>query len=129
MRILFAALTALGLSATTAAAEFAISFQWGATPACNTGKARTIGSPQFSVRGLPPGTDSVEFRMKDLDAPGYNHGGGKVGMSQNGTVPAGAFKYKGPCPPGQVHRYRWTATARQGGKVLGRAEATRNFPE
>ncbi|MBZ0123165.1 MAG: hypothetical protein K8F31_04705, partial [Roseovarius sp.] len=91
MRIVFAALAALGLSATAAAAEFAISFQWGATPACNTGRAKTVGSPQFVVRGLPPGTDSVEFRMKDLDAPRYNHGGGKVSMSRNGTVPAGAF--------------------------------------
>lgn len=129
MRILFIALTMLGLSATTAAAEFALSFQWGATPACNTGKARTIASPQFAVSGLPAGTDSVEFRMKDLDAPRYNHGGGKVRMSQNGTVPAGAFRYKGPCPPREVHRYRWTATARKGGKVLGRAQATRRFPQ
>lgn len=129
MRTLIFALAALALSATTAAAEFTISFNWGNTPACNTGRARTVASPAFVVRGLPKGTTSVEFRMKDLDAPAYNHGGGKVKMSQGGTVPAGAFKYKGPCPPRQVHRYRWTATARQGGKVLGRAEATRRFPE
>ena len=130
MRALLLSLAVLGLTATTTiAAEFTISFNWGNTPACNTGRARTVASPAFKVGGLPAGTDTVEFRMKDLDAPSYNHGGGKVAVSANGTVAAGAFKYKGPCPPGQVHRYRWTATARKGGTVLGRATATRTFPQ
>jgi len=129
MRFLLIALVALGLSATTAAAEFTLSFQWGATPACSTGRAKTVASPQFVLRGLPAGTDTVEFRMKDLDAPNYNHGGGKVKVSASGTVPPGAFRYKGPCPPGSAHTYRWTATARKGGKTLGKAVATRRFPE
>ncbi len=129
MRAILFSLAVLGLSATTAAAEFTLSFQWGNTPACNTGRAKTIGSPAFVVRGLPAGTDTVEFRMKDLDAPRYNHGGGKVRMSGNGTVPAGVFKYKGPCPPGQTHTYVWTATARKGSTVLGKATASRKFPE
>ena len=80
-------------------------------------------------RGLPAGTETVEFRMKDQNVPQYNHGGGKVRMSGNGTVPAGIFKYKGPCPPGQVHTYQWTATARKGSTVLGKATAARKFPE
>ena len=88
-----------------------------------------VESPAFVVRGLPPGTETVEFRMKDLNVPSYNHGGGKVRMSRDGTVPAGTFKYKGPCPPHSVHRYRWTATARKGKQVLGKATATRSFPE
>ena len=129
MRAVFLSLALLGLSATTAAAEFTISFQWGNTPACNTGRAKKVASPAFVVRGLPAGTETIQFRMKDLDAPNYNHGGGKVKIGQNGTVPAGAFKYKGPCPPNQVHTYRWTATAKKGGKTLGRATAVRKFPE
>lgn len=123
-------LAVMGLTASTAtAANFTISFDWGKTPACNTGRAKTTGSPAFRVRGLPAGTDSVEFRMKDLNAPHYHHGGGKVRMSRDGTVPAGAFTYKGPCPPHEVHSYRWSATARKGGTVLGKATATRRFPE
>ncbi|GAB4286029.1 MAG: hypothetical protein Kow0058_05430 [Roseovarius sp.] len=129
MRILMAALAAFGLSAGAAAAEFTIGFQWGDTPACNTGRAKTVGNPAFAVRGLPAGTDMVEFQMKDLDAPSYNHGGGKVRMSRDGTVPAGTFRYKGPCPPHGAHRYQWTATARKGRQVLGQATATRKFPE
>lgn len=129
MRTLVMTAAALALSATAAAAEFTIAFAWGDTPACNTGRARTVASPAFVVRGLPKGADTVALRMQDLDAPAYNHGGGKVKISQSGTVPAGAFTYKGPCPPRAVHRYRWTATARQGGKVLGTAAATRRFPE
>lgn len=129
MRPLLISLLVLAFSASTAAAEFSISFQWGNTPACSTGRAKTTGNPAFVVRDLPAGTETVEFRMKDLDAPQYNHGGGKVRMSKAGTVPAGVFKYKGPCPPGQVHTYRWTATARKGSTILGKATATRKFPE
>ncbi len=129
MRSILLSFAALAVSATTASAEFTISFKWGSTPACNTGRAKTIGSPQFVVKGLPAGTDRVQFSMKDLDAPNYNHGGGTVGMSGDGVVPAGTFKYKGPCPPNQVHRYRWTATAKQGSKKLGTAQALRRFPE
>ncbi|MEQ9240963.1 hypothetical protein [Roseovarius indicus] len=129
MRALLLSLAVLGLSATAAAAEFTISFQWGNTPACNNGRAKTTGNPAFVVRGLPAGTETVEFRMKDQNVPQYNHGGGKVRMSGNGTVPAGIFKYKGPCPPGQVHTYQWTATARKGSTVLGKATAARKFPE
>ncbi|MEQ9260027.1 MAG: YbhB/YbcL family Raf kinase inhibitor-like protein [Roseovarius sp.] len=129
MRLIALACAALALSATTAAAEFTISFSWGATPACNTGRAKTIGSPAFVVKGLPAGADRVEFRMKDLDAPNYNHGGGTVGLSRDATVPAGTFKYKGPCPPGQTHTYVWTATAKKGSQKLGTATAQRRFPE
>lgn len=129
MRVLMASVIALGLSAGAAMADFTISFEWGNTPRCNTGRAKRVDNPVFVVRGLPPGTDTVEFRMKDLNVPSYNHGGGKVPMSRDGTVPAGAFQYKGPCPPHTVHRYQWTATARKGKQVLGKATATRNFPE
>lgn len=129
MRLFLLSLAAFTVSATVASADFTINFGWGNTPSCNTGRAKTIGSPKFVVKGLPAGTDNVQFRMKDLDAPSYNHGGGKVQMSSDGVVPAGAFKYKGPCPPNQVHTYQWTATAKKGSTKLGTAKVQRKFPE
>lgn len=128
MRSILISFAALLCSASMAFADFTIQFDWGNTPACNTGRAKRVASPQFVIRGLPQGTTEVQFRMKDLDVPSYNHGGGKVAMTQDGVVPAGAFKYKGPCPPSGSHTYQWTATAKQGGKVLDRATAQRRFP-
>ncbi|ARE41867.1 hypothetical protein RGUI_3726 [Rhodovulum sp. P5] len=129
MKLLPLSLAALTLSAGLAHAEMTLSFAWGATPACNTGRAKTVGNPEFVLKGVPAGTTSVDFRMKDLDAPQYNHGGGRLKITKSGRVPAGTFTYKGPCPPRGAHRYVWTATARNGNKVLARATARRKFPE
>ncbi len=120
---------ALAFSATAAAAEFRISFDWGNIPSCNTGRPNEIPSPRFVIADLPQGTTSVRFRLKDLDAPNYNHGGGTLGISGSGVLAAGAFTYKSPCPPGGVHTYEWTATARKGNSVLGTAKARRKYPE
>ncbi|MBC7133477.1 MAG: hypothetical protein H5U16_10275 [Roseovarius sp.] len=81
------------------------------------------------MRDVPPGTTSIEFRLKDRDAPNYDHGGAKVKVGSDGQLPFGAFKYKSPCPPGGVHTYTWTATARADRKVLARATASRKYPE
>ena len=120
---------ALVLGATAARAEFTISFDWGGLKLCNTGSPNRVGNPAFTVKGLPKGTDSVEFRLTDLNVPSYNHGGGTLKMSADGKVPPGLFKYSSPCPPDGVHTYEWTATARQGSKVLARAKAQRKYPE
>ncbi len=120
---------ALLLAATSAAAEFSLSFKWGDIPLCTSGRPNTVGSPQFVIRDLPAGTTRVDFKLKDLDAPNYNHGGGRLKLSQSGTIPGGVFKYKSPCPPGGVHTYEWTATARKGSTVLGKATARRRYPE
>ncbi len=107
-----------------------LSFKWGDIPACNTGRPNTVGSPAFVLRGLPEGTTSVQFKLKDRDAPGYNHGGSKrLKITRDGQLPFGVFKYKSPCPPGGVHTYEWTATARKGSKVLAKAVAVRRYPE
>jgi len=129
MRVFLATLAAAAVSATAAYAEFSISFEWGEIPVCNTGKPNTVGNPRFVVQGIPAGTTSIEFRLKDLDAPRYNHGGARLKMSGDGVVPFGTFTYKSPCPPGGVHTYEWRATARNGGKILGKAAARRNYPE
>jgi len=115
--------------ATEARAEFTIAFDWAGLKPCNSGQPNRVANPAFLVKGLPKGTDSVEFRLVDLDVPGYNHGGGKVMMSADGKLPPNLFKYASPCPPGGKHTYEWTATARQGSKVLARAKARRVYPE
>ena len=129
MRYLTPVLAALAL-ASHAHADMSLSFTWGDIPACNTGRPNTVGSPEFVIRGVPDGTTSVQFKLKDLDAPRYNHGGSKrLGITQDARVPFGAFTYKSPCPPGEVHTYEWTATARAGNTVLATAKAQRRYPE
>ncbi len=122
------ALLALG-STPALPGDFSFSFTWGDIPLCTSGHPRRVPSPRFVVSNLPEGTDRIVFRLKDLDAPAYNHGGGKVAIDRDGVIPAGAFTYKSPCPPGGVHRYEWRATAKHGAKVLARARARRNYPE
>ncbi len=129
MRRLLISLAALTLSATTASAEFSFTFEWGDIPSCKTGRPNTVGSPAFVLKGLPAGTTSVRFKLKDRNAPSYNHGGGNVAVTSDGTLPFGAFKYKSPCPPGGVHTYEWTATALKGKTKLDRATARRKYPE
>lgn len=119
---------ALAFVATSAAADFKMSFTWGNIPSCTTGKPNRVPSPAFKLSGVPAGTTTIQFKLKDLNVPGYNHGGGKLKVTGSGTVPSGAFKYKSPCPPSGVHTYEWTATARAGSKVLGQAKARRNYP-
>ena len=126
---LMMSLVALILSATTASAEFSFTFEWGDIPSCRTGRPNIVGSPAFVLKDLPAGTTAVRFKLKDLDAPSYNHGGGKVTISTDGTVPFGIFKYKSPCPPGGVHTYQWTATALKGKTKLATARVLRKYPE
>ena len=105
------ALAALLLAAAPAAA-FELSFAWGATPACSGGRPAVVASPEFRLANVPPGTRVIAFEMIDLAAPDFRHGGGTVAYAGDDLVPAGAFRYLGPCPPAGPHRYRWTATAR-----------------
>lgn len=123
------ALLLTGFMALPAQAEMSLSFQWGDIPLCTSGRPNTVGNPAFVLRGVPAGTDTVEFRLKDLDVPSYNHGGAKLGITRDIAVPFGTFTYKSPCPPSGSHRYEWTATARNGRQVLGTAKAVRNYPE
>lgn len=128
MRLTSTFLTAL-LFASPAAAEFEIAFQWGDIPSCTTGRPNSVGSPAFVLSGVPEGTTEIQFKLVDLDVPNFNHGGGKIKVGQNGTLPFGVFKYKSPCPPGGVHTYEWQAVAKAGRKTLATASARRKYPE
>ena len=87
---------------------FAVTPTWEGVKACS-GRPITSPSPAFSLAGVPANTAELEFRMVDLDAPSFNHGGGKVRYAGRARIPPGAFQFIGPCPP-QTHRYdrsRW----------------------
>ncbi|OWU86143.1 hypothetical protein ATO6_04610 [Oceanicola sp. 22II-s10i] len=120
----------LALSAGAASAEMKLSFSgWGNIPSCTSGRPNTVGNPQFTLSGVPAGTETIEFKLVDLDVPSYDHGGARLKMTGSGKVPAGLFKYKSPCPPSGVHTYEWRATAKAGNKVLAKAAAKRRYPE
>ncbi|MEM6311463.1 MAG: YbhB/YbcL family Raf kinase inhibitor-like protein [Pseudomonadota bacterium] len=121
----------LVLSAGVAHADMQMSFKWGNLALCTSGNPNRVSSPEFILKGVPAGTTKIIFKMKDLDVPGYNHGGGtvKVKMGASGTIGSGAFKYKSPCPPNGSHTYQWTATAKAGSKTVATASARRRYPE
>jgi len=93
------------------------------------------GSPEFTVGNIPAGAKTLNFRMVDQQAQGYNHGGGSVAASgkSNQTVPCGGLtgSYTGPNPPSpQVHEYQWTVTAVDAsGQAVAVGRAIRKFPE
>ena len=115
----------LTLALTSAAqAEMKVSFDWGPTKSCFDSK-----SPPMRLSGVPDGTVKLDIRMKDQNVPAFPHGGGKISYEGQKSLPYGAFRYKGPCPPAGKHKYRFTIKALDGsGKVLGIAQADRMFP-
>jgi phosphatidylethanolamine-binding protein (PEBP) family uncharacterized protein len=111
------------LAAPAEAGAFSARFSWAGIPACQK------ISPAFELSGVPPGTKRLRFEMKDLNVPGFHHGGSTV-IYDGDAVKQGAIRYIGPCPPGgQRHRYRWTIEALDAsGKVQGTASAAATFP-
>jgi phosphatidylethanolamine-binding protein (PEBP) family uncharacterized protein len=125
--LLWSGCAALWSSVAVAQGGFAVTPSWDGIKACS-GQPISSPSPAFSVSGVPAGSVELEFRMVDLDAPRFNHGGGKVRYTGQARIAPGAFQFIGPCPP-QVHRYEWTVTAHDaGGKSLGSARAIKNYP-
>ncbi len=123
-RVLAACLLALascaGAKDADSVAEIGLDFSWAETSGCFQPT-----SPAFTVSNVPDGTAYLRFTMTDLQAPSFNHGGGTVPYT-GPTVRRGAFVYKGPCPPGAAHDYRWEVTALNRAKdtVLGRGSKT-----
>ena len=130
MKKIILSLIIVVFSSVNAFAEFSFTFDWGDIKECTTGYPNKVENPIFNLTNVPEGTKELRFKMKDKDAPGYNHGGGKI-KNYNGesTIQPGAFKYKSPCPPGGSHTYEWTITAiGDKKKKLGKAKASKKYP-
>lgn len=114
------------LPAAENAANLSVDVSWTADSRCS----RT--SPPIKVGNIPAGTKYLKVRMVDLNLPSYNHGGGEVEYSGNGTISEGALKsFKGPCPPGETHNYEITVQAINADKslMLGQGKTTRPYPD
>jgi phosphatidylethanolamine-binding protein (PEBP) family uncharacterized protein len=132
MRHLLATSAALLMAAEGPAAgapAFSLSFEWGDIPLCTSGDPNVVDSPEFRVSAVPDGTESIRFRLTDLDVPDFEHGGGTVLYAGEEAIASGAFRYKSPCPPSGSHTYEWTATALDtGGTELAEARASKRYP-
>jgi len=110
-------------SSASAASAMSLSFSWAGVKACGS------SPPAFSLSDVPAGTARLAFKMIDLKATSFPHGGGTIPYQGSDDIPAGSFSYKGPCPPAGQHPYRWTVQALDAsGKALASAVATRPFP-
>ncbi|TPM34465.1 phospholipid-binding protein [Mesorhizobium sp. B2-3-5] len=108
---------------TAASAGMTMTFEWGPTAKCFDPK-----SPPITLSGVPAGTKTLAFRMTDLDAPDFKHGGGTVAFAGQKTLPYGTFSYRGPCPP-KPHTYEISVRALDStGKILATAKARKRFP-
>lgn len=104
------------------ASGMGVSFEWGPTKKCFDPK-----SPPITVTGVPQGTTKLHIGMTDSNSP-FEHGGGTVAYKGQGSLPYGAFRYKGPCPEGETHFYNITVKALDAsGKVLATGTATKPF--
>lgn len=124
MRMMLAGSILLAMGS-AASAEMHMSFEWGPTKKCFD-----PNSPPIHLSGVPEGTVKLAFMMSDLNAPNFHHGGGTVAYHGQSSLPYGAFKYKGPCPPSGSHTYVISVDALDAhGKTLAKAKASRHFPE
>lgn len=106
------------------AIAMSVKLSWAGYRACSS------SSPAFTVSDVPPGTARLSFKMVDKNVPTYQHGGGTVTYHGIREIPAGAFSYKGPCPPsGQQHTYEWTVQALdRGGSAIAATTSAAKFP-
>ena len=121
--VVAAVLTALG-SPALAQAKFGTSGRW-----CGS-------SPEMRLSGVPKGTAKLDFRMTDLNAPSYPHGGGQLPYQGQNTIACSELSqkaggYQGPSPPpGQVHTYQWTIRALDAsGASVGQAVLQMKYPQ
>jgi hypothetical protein len=128
-KLAFAVLLCVVAATAFGQSELSVDWQWKASDRCSS------TSPALALSGIPAGTRTLAVRMVDLDAPGYDHGGGSVAHAggATATVAAGALKsYRGPCPPnfsGFGHDYEITvrALAADGKTVLAKASRKKTF--
>ena len=126
----FIAFVLLCVNKPISAEEFSFTFEWGDIPRCVTGYPNRVPNPIFTLSNVPDGTVEIYFRMIDSRVPSYYHGGGTVTYAGEQVIQPGAFIYKSPCPPGQVHTYIWTGKAKdENGDTISNAFANRKYPE
>ncbi|GAB6907376.1 exported hypothetical protein [Desulfosarcina cetonica] len=108
------------------AAKMEVTFSWDGIPAC------AHESPEIKVAGIPDGAVELQVRLKDINLPVWNQGGGKVAVDGSGVIPAGALNmgYNGPCPPaGQRHKYEFSVMAVDDqGTIIGYGASRQVFP-
>jgi hypothetical protein len=93
--LLWSGSVALWSSVAVAQGGFVVTPSWDGIKACS-GQPISSPSPAFSMSGVPAGTAELEFRMVDLDAPRFNHGGGKVRYTGQARIAPGAFQFHQP---------------------------------
>ncbi len=101
-------------------ADFNIDYKWNKKNMCNS----TI-SPKIVLNNLPSETVRLEWSLKDLQVPQYNHGSGHINPTK--IIQEGTLKgYRGPCPPSTSalgHFYRFSIKAiNANGKTIGIAK-------
>ena len=103
---LLAGLVGLAMAASTGrATAFSVRFSWTGIPACER------ISPELHLSDVPPGTKKLHCEMKDLDVPGFRHGGSTITYAGGGAVARGAIHYVGPCRRPALARRGLRATA------------------
>ena len=111
------------------ASDFSASFEWGKIKRCTTGYPGKVPNPIFTLHGVPAETVRLKFRMQDLNAPSYQHGGGTIVWDGDNLIEAGGFTYLSPCPPGGSHTYRWTIQAiDSNGDVIAKTSTKKQYP-
>lgn len=108
------------------AVQIEVEFHWTAQSGC-----RPV-SPPITLSNVPQQTAYLDIRMKDLNVPSYNHGGGKVAYEGQSEIPEGALStYKGPCPPAGSHNYQISVNAlnAEGNLILGQGSSTLPFSQ
>ena len=134
----------LGISANVYSAELEFIFDWSDLKKCTSGNPNNVTNPIFYLNNIPENTKYIQFSLSDRNATSYNHGGGKVDISEiqvikeketnfgkyEFIIEPGKFKYKSPCPPGGKHTYEWTALAKnEKKKTIGeKAKSKQKYP-
>jgi phosphatidylethanolamine-binding protein (PEBP) family uncharacterized protein len=107
------------------AVKMKVDFSWKGIKAC------THESPEIRVSDIPDGTDELRVKLKDITAPAWNHGGGRIKHDGSGVISADALNigYNGPCPSGGRHKYEFSVMAVNAeGIIIGFGKARQSFP-
>ena len=109
----------------TDAAKMDVAFSWEGIQAC------AHESPEILVSNIPDGTAELQVKLKNVNVPEWNQGGGNVKNDGSGIIPAGSLKlgYNGPCPAAGRNTYEFSVMAVDAeGVIIGFGKARQPFP-